>query len=636
MQPKSVPAAQPAFFVSAWQRLCLPVSYSLMFAALAWYFLVCRNADVLYALQDRGWWNDTPLFWNDCWRVPGGLLSWCGAYLTQYFFYPSMGAAILIVLWLVMAWVARWVFRVRDEWSSLLFVPACALLCSIIQLGAWLYFMKEIDYAFYHTLGLLLAIVLSADVSRLLPLRALQNGWARVGWVAAVVLLAYWPLGFYALLIPLFATAQQLRQDWRRAVPLLVASVVLIGVVPLLENGNTLLMRPEARWLWGFKFFEMESASDHSLEIPFWVAALSPLLFSLVAYGCKAVKSVNLRMLLLSQVVMLIVFAGMYVALQHSHVDDYNFHAELRMQHAVEEQRWDDVLRDDVANPGNPTREMIMFRDIALLNRGELLTRRYTFNTESVRPISVDDSVLVRISNRAADLIYYNLGLPLFGVRRAVERCMHYGYSYYTLRNLVRCAILNGEERAARKYIDMLSHSTFQRRWAEQLSDVRLDSASLVKDARFSVPYRLCHGRKHELGTDDNLVEYTALKIWAHTRSEDPLLQELAFSFSLQLKDAPNFFGHFFQWIRLHPGEPIPVHVQECAILYAYEFKVPVDLQGIQFDPAVMDRYRQFSQRIHQLVDQGLPVEQAGAMIRAEYGDTYWWDYCVLLNVETN
>ena len=33
----------------------LPVTYSIAFAALAWYFLYASNADTMFFLQDRGW-----------------------------------------------------------------------------------------------------------------------------------------------------------------------------------------------------------------------------------------------------------------------------------------------------------------------------------------------------------------------------------------------------------------------------------------------------------------------------------------------------------------------------------------------------------------------------------------------------
>ena len=114
-------------------------SYCVAFIALAWYFLYVRNADTMYFMQDRGWWNSTWLFWDDCVRLPGGFLSWAGAYLTQFFYYPALGCSMLITLWVLTFGLAKWSFKVPNEWSFLLFIPMAALLCSDIQLGYWVY-----------------------------------------------------------------------------------------------------------------------------------------------------------------------------------------------------------------------------------------------------------------------------------------------------------------------------------------------------------------------------------------------------------------------------------------------------------------------------------------------------------------
>ena len=91
-----------------------PLAFQILFIAffvfLAWYFLYTRNADTMFFMQDRGWWNSTSLFFKDCTEVPGGLLSWAGAYLTQFFYYPALGTVMLITLWLITFLVAKFSF----------------------------------------------------------------------------------------------------------------------------------------------------------------------------------------------------------------------------------------------------------------------------------------------------------------------------------------------------------------------------------------------------------------------------------------------------------------------------------------------------------------------------------------------
>ena len=131
-------------------------SYLTAFVALAWYFLYVRNADTMFFMQDRGWWNSTFLFWNDCISVPGGLLSWTGAYLTQYFFYPAIGTSMLIFLWVMTFALAKWSFRVPNEWSFLLVVPLAALLCSDIIITVSACFAFGMETGLFSILGLII------------------------------------------------------------------------------------------------------------------------------------------------------------------------------------------------------------------------------------------------------------------------------------------------------------------------------------------------------------------------------------------------------------------------------------------------------------------------------------------------
>ena len=185
------------------------ISYFIM---LAWYFLFVRNADTMYFMQDRGWWNSTSLFWEECTRVPGGWLSWAGAYLTQFFYYPALGCSMLIALWIVTFLVAKWSFKVPNEWSFLLFIPMAALLCSDIQLGYWVYILKDIDYVFYHPLGLLAALILSLPFWQYLPVSDKVRRWIAIAWIPIVAALFYYPLGVYALLAAVFVAVRLLSQ----------------------------------------------------------------------------------------------------------------------------------------------------------------------------------------------------------------------------------------------------------------------------------------------------------------------------------------------------------------------------------------------------------------------------------------
>lgn len=617
--------------------LALPVLFIIYFIVLAWHFLYSRNADTMFFLQDRGWWNSTTLFFKDCIAVPGGLLSWTGAYLTQFFYYPAWGSMMLIALWLLTFVVAKVSFKTTFEWSFLLFIPLTALLCSEIQLGYWVYLLKDVDYVFYHSLGLLAALLLSFPFWRHLPLSDTVRRWLALAWIPLVGVLFYCPFGIYALLAAVLQALQASiyfsKTEMKRLASCFMA-VILLGLtlwlVPLLETSGNTLMRADQPWTYGFHRFELGDIRDYSLEIPFYIVLAAPLCFPFI-------KFIGVKRLWQRLVIMAFVAWGMHYCLSSRDFKDYNFHAELRMQRGVEECRWNDVLQEAAKVRGPVTREMIMFRDIALINRGEFCSKRYTYNNESILPAAVSDSIHLRICDQAGDLIYYNYGETIFGIRRAIERCMHFGYSYYTMRLLTQCAIVNGEKENARKYLRLLSRTTFQKEWAEKMRRFVDDDKLLPADEHFRMPLKLYKEGSELVGVDDKYVELSVLNKWMYTITQDPEAQEVALGCAMIMRSRNCFWSQVQQYYNINLDKPFPTHVQEAMIFEVYELGMQgVNLSFVKFDQRVIDRYNAFVSRMKQYAQQGMNEQQIGQSLRPEFGDTYMWDYSVLRVVQTN
>ena len=389
-------------------------------------------------------------------------------------------------------------------------------------------------------------------------------------------------------------------------------------------------MRPEQPWTYGFQFFELDTLRDCSFEAPFYIVFAAAFLFPFLG-KLKAGK------LLLSQSLMVVVGAGMFLCLSARNFDDYNFHAELRMQRGVEECRWEDVLREAAKVKGPVTREMVMFRDIALINRGELCSKRYIYNNESVQPVTMSDSIHLRIADQAADLIYYNYGETIFAIRRAIERCMHYGFSYYTMRMLTQCALVNGEADNARKYLRLLSRTTFQKKWADEMQQYVNDFTLMAENEHFRMPLRLYNEGSELVGIDDKYVELTIMKKWMYSMTNDPVAQEVALGAAMMMRDRKCFWSQVQQHYNINPETPFLTHVQEAMLFEVYRMNMQgVNLSFVKFDERVVERYKAFEARLNQYLSQGMNEKQIGAALRPEFGDTYMWDYYALRQVQTN
>lgn len=597
-----------------------------MFVLFAWVFLVGKNADTLYFMQDRGYWNDSMVYFDHCMRMPGGFLSWAGSYLTQYFYYPAYGAAILILLWMLCFCVAWRSFHVRLEQTFLLFIPLVALLCTEVHLGYWAYFMKDIDYSFYHSLGYFFALLLSVDYFRKLK----YGGYIQM---ILVPVLFYYPLGVYALLATVLIAFRMFKDNWRSDWKAFILMFAMLGIVPLLETYGTTLMRPDQPWLFGLKRFEIGPVRDYRLEAPLVWLIGSSLLIPLL--GKKKGESFGPKGLVISQLLMLVLAFGAYKVVSDRNFTDSNYHAEIKMLRAVDEQRWDDVLSEFRVARGNPSRMMVMYRDIALLNKGELLSR-YQYNNRPANPTVMSDSIVVRLCDTTGDFLYYNFGETCFGIRRAIERCMHYGFSYYTLRVLARSALINGEYDNVRKYLRLLEHSTFHKEWARELRPYLEDTTLIASSPRFGLVKRLYNGGSSMVGSDDYYVEPTIIHKLAHTATDNPEILDLALAYCLQSKDLNCFWAQVWQYHNINPDKPFHRYIQEAMLLYHNELKSgPADISEYNIDPQIAERYNVFISRMKEYAQNGMKEDQIGASLQPEFGDTYWWDYCVLRDIQS-
>lgn len=604
----------------------LPILYSVMFVVFAWIFLVEKNADTLFYMQDRGHWNDTMVYFHECVRMPGGFLMWAGSYLTQYFYYPTYGAAILILLWMLSFCVAWRSFHVRSELTFLLFIPLVALLCTEVHLGYWVYFLKDIDYTFSNSLGFFFALLLSVNYT---------GKWKWGGYIQILLVAAlfYYPMGVYALLASVLVAFRMFKNNWRKDWKGFILLIAVCYLVPLLETSGTTLMRPEEPWFMGIKRFEIGPVRDYRLEAPLMWLVLSSLFIPLI--GKRNNEPFGMKGLLASQILMVVVAYGAFRIVNDRNFTDSNYHAELKMLRAVDEQRWDDVLNEARVAKGNPSRMMVLYRDIALLNKGELLNR-YQYNNRPANPTIMSDSIVVRLCDTTGDFIYYNFGETCFGIRRCIERSMHYGFSYYTLRLLSRCALINGEYDNVRKYLRLLERSTFHKEWARELRTYLNDTTLIASSERFGLVKRLYNGGSSMVGSDDYYVEPTLIHKLSHTATDNPEILDLALAYCLQDKDTQCFWAQVWQHYNLNPKRPFNRYIQEAMLLFHNELRTgPEDISAYNIDPQIVERYNSFISSMKGYAQSGMNVDQIGASLQPSFGDTYWWDYCVLREIKS-
>ena len=618
--------------VAAWPKLTPWISAAFI-AVLAWGMLVVKNSDYLYMAQERSLFSDTGVFFSERMQVVQGFLQWMGCYLTQFFYHPELGSSILIGIWLLTFYAMKRAFTVSNKWSFVLIIPIVALLCSIIELGYWFYYIKSPGYWFTQSLGVLFA-VLSVWLGRVLGMRSV---WLKLAWMAVWTAFGYPLLGWFAILGTVVMAAEGImRNGIAKEFAKWGVALLLIGGVPFLWYNIYTTIRIEDLWIAGLPLFISEKAYSYAPILPFLIVAVS--MITLAATG-KLLACSNCAKDCLKEQKVLMASSLAVIALcawtaNKVNFDDYNFHAEIRMYRGVDEQRWTDVLEEMANIPDAPTRQMVMFKNIALLNTGEMGTKMFKYANTGKLPHTYD-SLAVHMVQTAGSMIYYQYGKANFAYRWCVENGVEFGYNVDHLKLMTQCSILSGEPVLAMKYINLLKTTTFHKEWAAKYERMILENVDIATTPEFAT---ISHLRNFTNITDGDqgLCEMYILNYFANTMNkDDKVLQEVTLAYSLIQKDIQLFWPRFFLYATLNENLQMPIHYQEAAYLYGHLEKT-VDISKMPFDKdRIVNRYNQFGQISQAYLRQGMSNEQVGEAMKASFGDTFWWFYYFCNNVKS-
>lgn len=592
---------------------------SLVFALFAYYMLAVRNADYLFAVQERSLFLFDSQFFDMVMVKPGALMTYVGCFLTQFFHYPALGSCLLIVIWLLTYFATVKAFRMKGWWSCLALIPVCALLASVIDMGYWLYYNKVHGYWFAPSVALLVNMLALWGCR----LTGRFGKWAEPLYIFVWCIIGYVATGWMGLLTTSIMGVREIVSAPRsRIIPSCVAVASIIAV-PVVTYNFYSQMRLEDAWIVGLPLFQQNVYTSSRMLIPFIVLAVSLALFGFVRF--PDVQKKGKKWLWLSvEVVCLVVFAlGVY----KMDFSDNNYHTELRVYRAAEEYRWDDVLKEAAGNATDPTREIIMFKNIALTYKGTLGSQLFRYNNMSMPP-AVGDSLVIHMAQINAPLVYLLYGRMNFATRWSMENAVEYGFCPTVYKTMAIAAIVSGEYDLAEKYLGTLKKTLYYSEWADRYLPVVKNHKLRDKLPELAVMMEFYRHFSSRLDSDEGLVEMYLLNYFSNTMNKDSkLLQETTLAYALLSKDIQLFWPRFFLYAHLHKGEEMPIHYQEAAFLYG-NLEHEVDVSTMPFDQTkVIQRYANFQQLSSSLAGRGLTAEQIGEQTRASYGDTFWWFY---------
>ena len=621
------------FNVNLKYHLFAPV-FCLLALVLAAVCLLSYESEFLWKAQELNLHLDTPLFYEQQMILPGGWLTWIGTYFTEFFYHPVLGVVILCLWWMVLMLLAAKAFRIPMKWWTILLVPVAMLLLTCVDLGYLVYYLKLRGHFFLGTIALSIVCAL-VWFFRSLP----GKYYLRQVLILLCMPLFYPMLGAYALLATIVMAVMQWRlEDWK-LIPNIIGSVVAVAcviVVPIIYYWNVYYQTNLDNIYWAaLPCYEMprlltpDSSEDDSSIIVLFNYYLPYILtaafFIVMAATYRLLPSGKVKHPLTWGIINVVLIAVLIVGVKQFWYDDYNFHKELRMQRCMEQEDWQGILDEAADLQDEPTRAIVMMKNLALFRQGRQGDVMYHYLT-GAKPCNAPFRVnMTQVIGRST---YFFYGLPNYCYRWCMEDGVEQGWRVEYLKYMTRCALLNGEYRVARKYIDLLKHTRYYREWAEGQERFLAGEEALKSDKNYAVILQLMNF-EDRLSSDQAIIEQFLMNHFIYDESDEPLFQEQAAYAGLWSKDIKTFWRLFFKYANSHPNQHMPTHLQEAAYLYGH-LENNVDISGMPFDENVKKTYDQFMAAAQRYASMG--EEKMKELLFQQFGHTFYYEYYLVRN----
>ena len=381
--------------------------------------------------------------------LPGGLADWLSEFLVQLFYVRWAGAlvhALLAVLLQLVVWKAA-KYAGKDGNRGLYALSFLPSLLMLLHLG-------DVEVLMSYPVALIIAVSLC-------PLFA-KAGWHRL-WL---IPLGWWLVGPVIVVPVLFSCI--VGRKWADL-------VVLVYLVPVFFAQYRLLAAqyPPRDALFGLNYFRLvESLPALQVIIP------------AVTLVCIFLCGLTFRMrypLAVDAVLAAVLAVGTWIGVSFSY--DKDTYEVLAYDWLIRNARYEDVIkRAEKYQPRNPVSACSV--NLCLFMEGQLdsrLTQFYQCGTEGLVLPSIRDN----LSDISSAELLWMMGMPnitlqyFFDLQESIQNGRKSGRF---MSRIAQCNIVNGWYDRAVKYLDLLEHSLFYRKWAREQKAMIQDESLVAAD----------------------------------------------------------------------------------------------------------------------------------------------------------
>lgn len=532
-------------------------------------------------------------------HYPGGLIVLLDSFLTQFFYFPWIGAFLLTLVSLFITLVTNFIIR-KIGLNGILF--SILPLFLLAALHSYHIYRLSLTLGLLCTLSLLaLFIKAGADKSRF---------WFGV----TLFIVSYFLTGFFAFLtLALCLLYDLLYRKGRLRYYMLAAFLILAVAVPYMAWRFVYLLELRQAWL---------------LPVPLTIPKpVMLLLVMLILYYplLMMLKSITVKFIVHKEIsffwnwqtlipgIFLYLISAFMVA---GFAYDRNNELFLNIDNHYQSSSWKKILALSNQYPGK--NQLVMYyTNLALYKNGEMADRMFAYRQSGNSGLWLEWKRNVTAPFYGGE-VFYQLGYINEAFRWAFEAMEVKGLNPRSLKRLVNTSIINRHYEIAGKYLNYLDQTLFYRAWARA-------QRQLISDTILIQGQKELVEKRNLLLTKDFIADISTSNIGLDrlliAHPDNRMAFEYMMASYLLTKNLEAFADNIYR-LRYLGYKKIPQHYEEALILYAGLTKKDVVPAGYRISNTTRDNFYEYARSF---AANRYSMDRAARALSREFGNTFWY-----------
>jgi len=560
-----------------------------IFISFLWFYFPAEYVRI--ANQDLSLFRTSPEYLRSFLNRPGGLLEYLGSFLDQLYRFRLTGALLLAVIVTSAFYVSN---RLAERISNKKELYIIGVITPILFIGMHNYYPHQLS----HSLGFILVMALAVVIP--------HKGIRKTGFLAIGVPLIYLVSGGFVWLFCGLVLAEGVLRS-RKIDLKLVLFTILYPALIIIVGASLIFLEP----LKELAVIQLPFGPEYGNSPWPWIFMGWLFLCMILAGTGDPWKKIKPAWRTLAGTTTCLAVMVLVMHFSYNRKNAEYFQIE---KLAVSED-WDGLLQYVEQHPSNNLFGSF-YTNLALVKKGKLCKDLFRyFQGYGRRGLCFEWDSKSEIVRRGGDF-FWAISFVNEAHHWAFESMIVDGFTQRNLTRLIETELVRENFKIAKKYIDLLGSSMFQRRLADHYRPFLNNPEAIQQDPEFGP--RMRFHINNDFFSEDRDLESNLSMLLANNPLNRPAYDYLMALLLLE-KKVDKIAGRLPEYIETCNGT-LPELVDESLMVYKFTHKED-HLSDIDVSVATMRRFQEYTRILRQYRDPGV----AARMLYPSFQNSFWF-----------